>query len=700
MTTSKYLVLWNSGDFADRLRKVFGRENVLTSTAEMAAAINQTGVAGVIVLGELNWDRHRPSDLYGIEYAKRSLRAEYKIRHPILFVSFLDLSEIVRDPKREIVVAVGHDFLRLPSYPAQWQEKIDNMLPLTDLQFTDVFNNLCNLRGLIDETIHRVQGVFRTLLSKPNPDSTTLSAMRDHLESGLKKIVSLLGDAKDAKSRGQEVIQRFEKEILDQEAFGDSLDFLSRIGEELKSLLPEAEGTGERADGETAAQPNTPWKVLLVDDEPDGLNLILGAFGRKGIDYVVAKSVNEAERIIEQDINNQIVVVVCDYRLYEVRGGILRQQSKQGYDLLFDLSRGDRFTRLIALSGLSRRFLLESFQKYHARVAIYSKNDLRSTGATNIFVDNILDTGSEVWEALCSQPEGGDWEHLRPFYVAHRESHDYASAEEKISQRALRYVSQIDSILSCSDPELLLNPSLPQLKDLQAKMVSKDPRNPRHLEVFRTKLVARRIALWLSFVKGFSAVRIYAALSGALDLAVPLGQISNELRRNGNPKEFDANSIESRSREKLENKAKTLINTNLALALSELPSGILVEEKRWFEHDIGISIYAVQELLSQIAYHIQVGLEYWLEENPNLVERLPGLGEIFGRTGHLTIGSFSNAKRTLLLINNAISGKDDRKRFGQLLHEIETVIRTDKYCVPYLEGFSKYTQRLVESNIS
>jgi len=681
-TDMRILVACNEGNFAQALREKCDFTAVVTSEIELEDKITSQDYHGIVLLVELTWDKHKCGDMYGIEHAKRTLRAKHKIKLPILFVSFLSLPHILRSPKdpktrdphKEIVTAVGHDFLRLPSDPEEWREKLKSIGSLTDLQLTDILTNFCNVRGLIDEAIHRIQGALRQALNYPT--DTLQKLMEEELNKGFVEIATLLPTGFLNQKRIESLIDRFRNECVKGNKFSDVINFVGRVGEELKSEVPD-----ETTDMKEVAKPVSellPWRVLLLDDEPDSNNvkMIKDTLYKKGVETILVSHINEAERAIEDDSSNKIVVTIADYRLNEQVDGIRRHQPKQGYDFLYDVSRKDRLTSLVALSGMSRRFLLESFQKYNTRVAVYSKNDLQNQQAINLFVDSIFDLGNETYEALCSLPSSAaGWKALKPFYIAYRNSPLYGEWEREVSHRARQYVLIVESILKGKDPELIQNPPLPELRNLRARMERKDPFNKEDMKIFLDKLTARRIALWLYYCEGFNSLRIFGAFTGTID-------IENLLRED---------------RDRVENNAKNLINTNLALLLEEFPRAILIEEKRWFKYDMGVDIYNLNELLSQVGYHIEVGLEKWLKSNAGFLGTLRNKIDLINENGKLTIPSFDEGKRVLRKISELLSSEEEKDDFSNILRAIADCIKADRYSSAFLEDFEEYVQNLLKA---
>lgn len=701
------LVIWEGGRYARSLESLFGAGNIVTTPEELSEKIrrdrsekiNSGGdYDGVILPAELRWGGARLSHLAGVDLAKSVLRARYRLKSPILFVSSLPLKRIAEAPERQLIVAVGHDHIPMSAHPREWVGKIDSMSPLNDMQLADVVANLCDLRGLIGEAVHRIQGELRSMLEAGG--EVAVPAMSGKIEAGLDEIVNLLGRGIEATSKKQSIIRRFLEEIIEKNRPRAAVAFVEGAGEEMKSLAAASE-KDYGACTERGAEPgdcrSLPWRALILDDEPESLRPILEAFDRRGINYEVVENVADAEAVVDGDVGNGIAVAVSDYRLFELVDGVRRQQRRQGYDFLIGLARRDRLIGLIALSGLGRRFLLESFQRYSSRVAVFSKNDLAPPEAVNLFADSVLDLGNDTYDSICSQPHAKAWASLKPFYRAHRGAPDYGSAEHEIGERARAYALKIEEVLNGEEYLLIQNPPLIRLTGLTTEMAEKDPADRDVMRTFRQKLAARRIALWLYFCKGFKAIRIYAALNGTLDLDNLLQGKLQELRGRAGGK-MDVEALSRRAWDKIDSSAKALINTHLALSLSDFPSGLLVEEKRWLKSEMGVDIYDVEEMVSQVGYHVKVALEGWSKSNPYLAKELSKRTDLFTAGGIPLVTTFADAKRLLNVVYDALksrSNPEEKRQYNLMIGSIQSKLATDKYCAKYLREFSAHVGKFI-----
>lgn len=679
-----HLILWNADTYAESLHKIFNDEQVITSPEELQSLnFDENNFIGAVVLAELNWNKHSFSQLHGIEVANSVLRVQEKLKLPILFVSFFSLEQILLDEEgnkrleNQIVGAVGHDFLRLPVVPQNLLNNLGKLTPLNELQFADVFNNLCNLKGLINGRIHERQGQLRSLENQPEK---LKEQARNIFEKSLNEISGLLKGVNGLEEIIKNLKYDFSNVISDENVSYETIqNSLKQSDNEILALISEERNTGEEKIPSNLL-PKQPWKVLLLDDEPDSLQILQKTLERRGIEYFLAETVQEAEKIITNDIYNEITVAISDYRLLEKIGGAERHQRRQGYDFLFWLAEQDRFAHLVALSGLSRKFLLESFQKYNTRVDVYSKQDLTGERAVNLFVDNLIDRGKEVYQAVCSRPTVGDWKSLRPFYIAHRASTEYKLKELEINNRAISYIRQYEEFLHGGIEAQLLQPDSENLGKPTTKLSNKLPSDAASMEAFYDKLVCRRVALYLYLELEFSRDQVFAALKGHRSPAGILREKENDLRNDEDVYDEKIDEkLKAEAHKQYKESSKNLVTTNLALPNKIAGSDLLVEEKYWLETEIGIGDFDYEySVAKQLPYFVQIGIERFLDVVPQVAERLRERDKrFFTRSGRVVVIGFAEGKEILKIIAQAVADGSERERFQHFLKSLDKNIRAN-----------------------
>jgi CheY-like chemotaxis protein len=211
----------------------------------------------------------------------------------------------------------------------------------------------------------------------------------------------------------------------------------------------------------TTSENKYDWEALMIDDNPNEINAIKEELNKRGILVHSAYSVKDAEEIIEKDIDadiedkngekfikkgNKITVVISDYRLFQEQKGKTppKMQPKQGYDFLLWLSTKPRINGMIALSGLSTQFLMESFRKYSIDVKVYSKTNIRTSVGLKMLIDEIIYLGDFYYDLICSKPSSkASWDLMKPYYVKYRNTKGNYNIEQSITFKANEIIESI-----------------------------------------------------------------------------------------------------------------------------------------------------------------------------------------------------------------------------------------------------------------
>ena len=701
--SGNYFILWSNNGRATALEEQFSPEHVICSAEELRTA--KLGLAdGIIVLCELNWDENgierEPSIFCGVDLVKHYLRVSMKFHAPILLVSFMPESFFESEPKYMIMNAVGHRFKQLdPSLFGTLHSIFDGdgLNPLNDIQLSDIVTNLCDLRGLIDEILHNAQSNIMAVIKSENIDiNTKFEKISQILDKHLKDVCLLLNQRPDVRSAIKEIIRLFNEDVKQKGDFHAAKTFLKKYQEQLKSLVNDTEAPSVPIRHEWG------WKALLLDDDPEGIKEISDMLEKNGVVTEVFSDVVEAKKKIDDDEQNgnYITVVISDYRLFEP--GKRCHQRKQGYDFLLEMSMRDRFYALIALSGLSRSFLLESFRKYNRRVEVYAKDDIiASERATLVFTENIIQLGEENYQALLSKPTAKNWEGvLKPFYVDHRQSADYAQHEHQINLIAREYVLYVKHILNASDKNLLQMTNFEPFKGLTTNLVGEKDKKPIliHRPVFQQILIARRIAIWLLFFEGFNTRSVYSTLiRGILD--------ESYLK-------IGTSTLINSENTKLKSSVANLLNTTLCLSLNDFPKNLLVEEIGWLKYDMGVDIDHMQTVLLQVHEHFNEGHKHYPKliefmsnqlmnlENDNSKtkkyhELKQNIHEDHGKL-NFTIASIGDLKRVVRYMGAEIRNLDLIHMAINMLEDILTTIDGDARGVLDMDGVIKYVSDNIE----
>jgi hypothetical protein len=663
----------NSGDNLINLQLLFNnRTNLAIKNVNELNKEQFNGDSILVILCELDWDeigQHRNyCEFYGIELAKKYLRSKLRVKNPILFISAVP-HYVLENPKYNIIRCVGHDFLSFEDYGTEkWERTIENLKPLTDLQLLDIINNYCDIKNIIGDIFHKYRGSIATSLRES--EDKRWESLKRILTECLNEVIRLLGNSQESQERKLKVMTEFNNDKMIKKQESGFEEWFSSKANDFSSLIPEENnGKVEEPDREYE------WKVLFLDDEPDSIKGIVDSFP-KNLEIIQATTVEQAEYIIEQDKYNKINVIIADYRLYDFTDEVHRHQSKQGYDFLFELSKKNRLNSLIALSGLGRKQLLESFLKYNTKVAVFAKNDLSNEQSIKLFVDYVIDSGDAIELAIINHPTSPQWISYNKnkvqfctFYSNFRNRHDYNVIEARISLKASEYIRRIESLFrkrvfkNDGDISDFIIGDFPTLKNLGGHF--DDLIDKKYWDYFENKMTARRVAIWCILIKGMELKQVYNVLS------------TNSLL---NLKKSSESSY------------KTLINSELALKIEDVPLFILAEEKNWFR-EIGYDIEKIDNLLVGTDGIIDA-LNLYLNKNENIRDKIIyniksqdsnksksslekedilGPDKIFLPDKNLNIIGFEEAKWLINRIMGILDGKS-LKDFCDVLTKIYTVI--------------------------
>lgn len=550
------LLLWNNTLYASTLANAFGAENVITGSEEFVAATKQLDkYSSLIVLCELEWSGNGISvnreQLQGIELVKE-MRRKHELKIPVLFASFRSLPDIF-NAEREILTAIGHDFYHLPAVPQDFKTFITKEFgdrKLSVMELNDIKSFYCSKEGILSHELHYLNHFLNFNITAENHDSTF-----EELVTVIRKIHDLfLVDSSIAVTAFRVGFSELIKENI-----SDAVNHIVRLGNGLAKKY--GENTSNISVTEKAE--DNPWKVLFLDDQINEQHELVQLM-KKSFDVVCVDNATEAKKVLLKDwkTDNRIMVVVADYRLYENAEGVKRHQKIQGYQFLKEIASTDHLVRLVAFSGLQRKFLLNSFKHYNIRTEVKSKIDYLSSEQTRqLFCDEINDLAEENWEAIEALPNkcAGFERYLKEAYIEFRMHPDYNKMEGNVTLTAKEYVHEIQQQIN--DGEEIRIGAIDNIKSPLAK-TKKD--QEAFFKRFQNYLVARRIALWL-----------YASNKKGLKVNVDSRKIAEILT--DQPYPSDA--------------YRQILSTNLGLSLDDFPKNITIEERRWLQYEMQINIF-------------------------------------------------------------------------------------------------------------
>lgn len=564
--------------------------------------------------------------LSGIEYAKE-LRKN-SITKPIVFTSFDTKENILKQPHTNIITAIGHTFLQTPFTTSEWNEKIlyffddetKELEDLSDIQLKDILLNFCGLRSSLSNTFHDFKGNLRNINGSNNSLAQRQLAIDNEISAFKNRVHTDYSEFPNLLKEIYRILNLYDKNDIT--SVGKILAYTE---DSLISYLP----ADEETKNESNSAPKS-WKVLFLDDKPSEINeiLVLLSPEKRNIGYAIATTVAEAKRIIENDLANQFAVVVSDYRLYQTDGtGKNEMQKKQGYDFLIWLSKQDRFNAMVALSGLGKWFLMDSFRKRQINVKVYSKNNVLSGGAS-AFVDDLEYLGNQIEEVVLSQPKATNWAQntvkvdkrkgeeiitnyaLKPYYVFHRNNNEYYTVENNINQQAEKVARELEYAIDYTSKFDFA--SLVSIQGNVTKTMKGDIEN--EYPNFQLKLLQRRVFYYL-LLKGFEKDKISALLHTE----------NNHKKKSAYDKEQP--STHGRRRKGLEDGISESMLKQIPLMLAmktetDIPYGLLVEEKYFLHYYMNLPIYNIAELMDQTHSIINAVLTSHLKNTPLILAEL------------------------------------------------------------------------------
>ena len=587
-----------------------------------------------------------------IEYVKYLRRIE-KNNEPIVFTSFLSANDILLKSNTQIITAIGHGFIQLPYTKKQYEEVVNDLEPLNEIQLQDIIINFCRIRSSISEGFHIFKGRLREIKGMDISLTEKVTLLSEEFVKFEKELTRDVGKYPEIITEYKRVISQFNPDDI------DSIDLIDLENEETFSkFLP-----ADEIDNEELVSEKKSWKILFLDDKPSELQSILQVLEIKKISYEIATSSQQAKAFIEADKqSNKISVVVSDYRLFEADAkGISkpRMQKEQGYDFLLWLSKQDRHNAMVAMSGLSKWFLMDSFRRNRINVKVYSKTGL-GTGAAKFFVDDIEYLGNQYNEVVNSQPRAVNWKNdtvknekiishaLKPYYVYHRNNDEYLTTENTINQLAEKVARELEFAI---DKTSNFNfASLVSIQGNATKTMKGDVE--KEYPDFQLKLLQRRVFFYL-LLKGFDK-----------------DAISKMLHKGDTQTEMSDSMIKQ-------------IPSMIAIQTeTDIPYRLLVEEKYFLHHYMNLPIYNIAELMDQTYSIINAVLIKHLKSDKAITETLKNY--CVENDNQITFGTVSMNEVHVVLdkVVDALTKANKFKEAQDLLNEIANLVVEIKGLVP------------------
>lgn len=368
----------------------------------------------LIVLLELNQTiegrKINESDFYGFKLCQL-LRSSHFLPQPfrgkILFVTFLHKHYLLRRLESGLLESVGHGFTILPQHLIPVQEFLDKIIDIDDLALYDIQHHFCDIYAMLQEQLHHIKPSLERKEVLDNNDYELLESIANKIPGTLP-----LGTIRKCKS-GAEAIQKLESFCI------SSLKSEDRLSVRENRLTPKWDN----------------WKVLWLDDnlrwDSPIIIALAGIIGKERI--LLCSGYEEALYYWEsQKANRQISIIVSDYRL--TVNGLCK--GRQGYHFLKLIADEGAGVALIAYSGLTRKYLLESLNHFGQKITTYSKLDFPpdEPGGMYFIIDMLIKAADEHWMVINNLPSGSEWARIAPVYFKFKNSNDFTRFDHSISQ--------------------------------------------------------------------------------------------------------------------------------------------------------------------------------------------------------------------------------------------------------------------------
>lgn len=613
-----------------------------------------------------NHQKRNADTVSGIEYAK-FLRRSKKEKRPILFVSTSPVLSLLKKKDTGIITSIGHTYLKKGYSSEQFNDALLTINPLNEIQLKDIIHNFCQPRSSVREGFHAFKGRINSIKGKSITGEKKDSLFKAEFASYEIELKKEAGEYPAILKEYKRIIAQYNSEEP------NSIEYITGVQEEsFVYFLPTDDESNEQITVE-----QKPWKVLLLDDEPEGLQPVIEMLKTKKIQYVIAASSKEAKTIIQQDEKNDITVVICDYRLCEPPNEQWikpKMQAEQGYDFLIWLATQNRYNAMVALSGLSKWFLMDSFRKYQINVKVYSKTGL-NTGGARLIVDDIEYLGDRMYETILSLPTAVEWKkQLLPYYKWYKlECTEADSFETTIAAKSEEIIQQLDKQLELRSritDEKERNKYL-RLQDSvgRATEIFEEAFDENKIDAFKLKLVYRRVLIYY-LIKGTIPIHTVAKV-------LNLGSADSQVRDNKNALSDDQD---------YKGMKKQVLSCQ-GVKESDIPFNILIEEKLWLKHKMGVEIVNAQFAVNQFFELLEFTYSVLKQQFPKMSALAP-FEQIF------TSGkSTSTINKDLQILLKTLKATDE-KLFKDFLHKIESVISEIRGYIYPLDSYENIEQTL------
>lgn len=349
----------------------------IASMAELEAIEDNSNSVYLIHI-HLNWEGRKLSSNYGFDIANL-IRTKIKSFAPIIFYSPIQQvffeAKSEKEIKYKILFGRGSAFIESP-FTGDKLKELAKPKPLNKAALHDVATMLCDLKGIVIDKLNH------DLKFEANIDEI-IGSVTPYLSVEQKRLIHL---------------DSFVSEIKEKVKANDPDGFLN---EKLQFIMLCNQALTE-AGKNTKEQKKTKHKVLVVDDLQEELNKVKTYLGE---DYTIetATTGEEAIDILKQDVKNEIVAVICDWRLFTDE----KQnywQPLQGYEVL-DFAAKHGIRSLFALTSQADFVVHHLRNLMGIRFSLFKKENLNTADQWKVFADVLFEACEQAVVLRASLPD-------------------------------------------------------------------------------------------------------------------------------------------------------------------------------------------------------------------------------------------------------------------------------------------------------
>lgn len=331
----------------------------------------------------LNWNDRKLSSNYGFDIANL-IRSQKKSKAPIIFYSPIQQSYFEKLSKKEIKYKIlfgrGSGFIEIPSNKSEISKQANGIHQLSDAALHDVVTMLCDLRGIVIDKLNH------DLKFESNIDEVVAN-VTPYLSKQQRQLINLDSFLSEIKARVKE---------KDRNGFlNEKLKFITLCNQEL-----------------TPAGKNRPnnktekYKVLVIDDFQEEID-DAKSFLKETFTVIEATKAEDAIVILKNDVENEILAVVSDWRLF-TDDKQNYWQTFQGYEVL-DFAAKSGIRSLFALTSQADFVIHQIRNLMGIRFSLFKKENLHKSDQWQIFIDILFENCKEAVLLIASLPASKNW---------------------------------------------------------------------------------------------------------------------------------------------------------------------------------------------------------------------------------------------------------------------------------------------------